>query len=63
MTKTPKTPDQLISAGPAAAILGVSPSTLTDLANAGRIPCVKTAGGHRRYRLSDLQAYLAAAKR
>lgn len=42
----------------AAAFLGVSPLTLRKWSNEGKIPVYRTPGGHRRYRMSDLQACL-----
>lgn len=40
----------------AAARLGVSVRSLAEWANAGYIPAFTTAGGHRRYRVEDLDA-------
>ena len=40
----------------AAKFMGVHPKSLTRWAKQGRIPCIKTPGGHRRYRLEDLLA-------
>jgi len=45
----------LISIGRAAKLLGVSQNTLRGWEAEGRISPVKTAGGHRRYLLSDIQ--------
>ena len=42
----------------AAAFLGVSPLTLRKWSNEGKVPVYRTPGGHRRYRLSDLQSSL-----
>lgn len=39
-----------LTAGQAARILGVSPKTVDRWANEGRISCVVTLGGHRRFR-------------
>lgn len=38
--------------------LGVHPTTLRRWANAGQIPCFRTPGGHRRFRASDLAAWM-----
>jgi len=38
--------------------LGVHPTTLRRWANAGAIPCFRTPGGHRRFRSSDLAAWM-----
>ncbi|HEX2042124.1 MAG TPA: helix-turn-helix domain-containing protein [Acidimicrobiales bacterium] len=39
-----------LTPGQAARILGVSTKTINRWANAGRIPCSLTVGGHRRFR-------------
>jgi excisionase family DNA binding protein len=38
--------------------LGVHPTTLRRWADAGQIPCFRTPGGHRRFRNSDLAAWM-----
>ncbi len=43
----------------AASLLGVSRSTLRNLAEAGEIPCWRTDGGHRRFPETELRAYRA----
>lgn len=48
----------LLSAGQVARIYGVDPKTVTRWARLGRIPCIETPGGHRRYRLEDLEPAL-----
>ncbi len=45
-----------LSAGQAARILGVSPKTLNRWADEGRIPCVVTGAGHRRFREEAIRA-------
>jgi excisionase family DNA binding protein len=40
----------------AATVLGVSPDRLRRLAETGRIGTLRTIGGHRRYRLDDIEA-------
>lgn len=45
----------------AAAMAGVSISTLRRWADEGRIPSFRTPGGHRRFRIADVQAALAPA--
>jgi len=46
--------DRLVSIREASTMLGLSIKQLRDLDNAGKIPALKTEGGHRRYRLSDI---------
>jgi excisionase family DNA binding protein len=41
----------------AAALLGVSPTTVDRLAKAGRLPCVRV-GGSVRFVLSDLEGFV-----
>jgi excisionase family DNA binding protein len=42
----------------ASAMLGVHPSTLRQWADSGKIPTVRTPGGHRRFAESDVRALL-----
>jgi excisionase family DNA binding protein len=53
-----KTP-QLLSVSAAALLLGVSSSSLRAWAAAGRVPHVRTPGGHRRFELDELVRWLA----
>ena len=41
-----------------AARFHVNPKTVTRWSNNGKIACIKTAGGHRRYRLEEVQKLL-----
>lgn len=52
--------DSDLAPGQAARILGVSPKTVDRWANDGRIPCLVTLGGHRRFR-ADVIAAVAAS--
>lgn len=47
--------EKLVSIGKAAKILGVSEITLRRWDNEGRLPSIKTEGGHRRYDISKLK--------
>lgn len=49
--------DKLIGIQEAAKLLDVSDKTLRNWDNDGKFVAVKTEGGHRRYRLSDIFAY------
>ncbi len=42
----------------ASKLLGVHPTTLRSWADAGKIPCYRTPGGHRRFRAEDIRAFL-----
>lgn len=50
--------DELLPPREVARMLGVDPKTVTRWAIAGKLPSLKTPGGHRRYRLSVVQAIL-----
>jgi diguanylate cyclase (GGDEF)-like protein/excisionase family DNA binding protein len=44
--------------GPAARLLGVSINTLRRWSDSGRVPCYRSAGGHRRYNRKELEGLL-----
>ena len=46
--------DEWLSLSAASELIGVHPATLRAWANAGRVTSQRTAGGHRRFRKSDL---------
>ncbi len=48
-----------LTAGQAARRLGVNRKTLGKWSRDERLPCIRTAGGHRRYLESDVEAALA----
>jgi excisionase family DNA binding protein len=50
---------ELLTIGPAAALLGVHPETLRRWEAAGRMTARRTPGGRRRYRRRDLEALRA----
>lgn len=50
---------KLLSIGKTASILGVHIDTLREWDKAGKFTSVKTPGGHRRYRLEDIEAFYA----
>lgn len=43
-------------------MFGVSPSTITRWARQGRLPCIHTLGGHRRYLADDVQRLVDEAQ-
>ena len=48
----------LLTPGEVAEIFRVTPKTVSHWADAGRLPCVRTPGGHRRFRESEVHALL-----
>jgi excisionase family DNA binding protein len=67
MTDPPSTANQALGTGgrlltprEVAELFRVDPRTPTRWAVAGRISCIRTPGGHRRFRESDVRALLAA---
>jgi excisionase family DNA binding protein len=49
---------QWLSLTEAGELLGVHPTTLRRWADSGSVPCFRTPGGHRRFRASDLNAWM-----
>lgn len=54
------TAEPLLTAREVAALFRVDPCTVTRWAAAGRIPSIRTPGGHLRYREGDVRAALEA---
>jgi len=50
--------DRLLTPGEVAALFRVDPKTVTRWASAGRINSIRTPGGHRRFRESEVRALL-----
>ena len=46
---------EYLTPGQVAVMLGVSPKTVTRWAVQGRLPCLVTLGGHRRFRSDDVE--------
>lgn len=55
-------PDEILTPAEVARIFRVNPKTVTRWARAGKVPAIKTLGGHRRFRRTDVEAALAAAQ-
>ena len=51
-----------LTLGQAAAFLGAAQSTVRKWADGGRLPAFYTPGGHRRFRRTDLEAFLAGPR-
>jgi len=56
---TASTGGRLLTPGEVAALFRVDPKTVTRWATAGRIGSIRTPGGHRRFRESEVNALLA----
>lgn len=54
-------PEELLTPSEVAALFRVDPKTVTRWAKAGKLTCVKTLGGHRRYLASEVNALLEGA--
>lgn len=52
------TGDRLLTPGEVAALFRVDPKTVTRWAAAGRIGSIRTPGGHRRFRESEVRAFM-----
>ncbi len=57
--RAPSGRDRLLTPGEVAALFRVDPKTVTRWAAAGRIGSIRTPGGHRRFRESEVRALLA----
>jgi excisionase family DNA binding protein len=58
MTAQPTPPEHLLTPAEVAALVFVDPKTVSRWAQSGKIPSVRTPGGHRRFRTSDVQAIM-----
>lgn len=59
--RTPRD-EVLLTTVQAARFLGMSEGTVIRWSNLGRIPCVRTGAGHRRFRLGDLETVLTTGE-
>ena len=55
------TPEQLLTPSEVAALFRVNPKTVTRWARAGKISSIRTLGGHRRFRASEIRKHLEFA--
>jgi excisionase family DNA binding protein len=58
LTITPEASERLMTPGEVAAMFRVDPKTVTRWAAAGRIGSIRTPGGHRRFRESEVRTLL-----
>ena len=59
MTAQPTQSEALLTPSEVAALFRVDPKTVTRWAKAGKLSSIRTLGGHRRYRESEVRALLA----
>ena len=59
MTRTIPQSESLLSPSEVATLFRVDPKTVTRWAQAGKLTCIRTLGGHRRYREDEVRALLA----
>jgi len=52
----------LLTPSEVAALFRVDPKTVTRWSQKGKLHCIKTVGGHRRYLMDEVQALLAVLK-
>lgn len=57
MTTNPAV-SELFTPSEVARLFGVDAKTVTRWAKDGKLPCIRTLGGHRRYRETDVQRLL-----
>ena len=55
-------PDALLTPSEVAALFHVNPKTVARWARAGHLTPLRTLGGHRRFRVSEIRRCLAAAE-
>ena len=51
--------DELLTPAEVAQLFRVSPKTVTRWARAGKLTAMRTLGGHRRFRASEVRQFLA----
>ena len=59
----PHISDELLTPGQVAALFAVDPKTVTRWSQEGRLACIRTLGGHRRFRATEVYALLRGESR
>ena len=59
----PNDDDALLTPSEVAAMFRVNPKTVTRWARAGKISAIRTLGGHRRFRASEIRQFLEQVER
>ena len=60
--EAPMAEHELLTPAEVAVMFRVNPKTVTRWARAGRISAVRTLGGHRRFRASEIRRFLEEAQ-
>lgn len=55
---TSQIPERMLTPRQVADRFAVDPKTVTRWAKAGKLPCIRTLGGHRRFRESVIEALI-----
>lgn len=63
MTTLPVEDAPLLTPAEVATLFGVDPKTVTRWAKGGKLSCIRTLGGHRRYRAAEVHALLGGEGR
>jgi excisionase family DNA binding protein len=58
MPENAQEPEQLLTPSEVAAMFRVNPKTVTRWARAGKISAIRTLGGHRRFKASEIRKFL-----
>jgi excisionase family DNA binding protein len=58
LTESQDLPDALLTPAEVARLFRVNPKTVTRWARAGKLTAIRTLGGHRRFRASEIQRCL-----
>ena len=53
---------ELLTPGEVAVLFRVNPKTVTRWARAGKISAIRTMGGHRRFRASEIERFIESAE-
>ncbi len=62
MTEKLQEPEKLLTPSEVAAIFRVDPKTVTRWAKVGKLSSIRTLGGHRRFRETEVKMLLAEAQ-
>lgn len=61
--RAPAEPDELLTPAEVAAMFRVNPKTVTRWHRTGKVSAIRTLGGHRRFRASEIRRLLEESER